>query len=145
MLQRYWIVFSTRDRQIWELLRINHYIYNHCKSNGWLQTQPLQPTQPLHLLSTPSPRCVHQISVLYRGSLQILLVEKHALRENCPNTEFFSGSYFPAFGLNTEKYPISARIQSKCGKIRTRKNSVFEHFSCSVHFSRTFLVLFVGE
>ena len=25
----------------------------------------------------------------------------------------------------------SLRIQSKCGKIRTRKNSVFGHFSCS--------------
>ena len=29
--------------------------------------------------------------------------------------------YFPAFGLNTERYLISFRIQSKCGKIRTRK------------------------
>ena len=23
-------------------------------------------------------------------------------REKCPNTEFFSGLYFPVFGLNTE-------------------------------------------
>ena len=29
--------------------------------------------------------------------------------------------YFLAFGLNTERYLISFRIQSKCGKIRTRK------------------------
>ena len=43
----------------------------------------------------------------------------------------FSGPYFPAFGLNTERYSISLRIQSKCGKIRTRKNSVFGHFSRS--------------
>ena len=28
--------------------------------------------------------------------------------------------YFPAFGLNTERYGVSLRIQSKCGKIRTR-------------------------
>ena len=27
---------------------------------------------------------------------------------------------------------VSLRIQSECGKIRTRKNSVFGHFSCSV-------------
>ena len=33
----------------------------------------------------------------------------------------FSGPYFPAFGLNTERYTVSLRIQSKCGKIRTRK------------------------
>ena len=33
----------------------------------------------------------------------------------------FSGLYCPAFGLYTEKYGISFRIQSKNGKIRTRK------------------------
>ena len=33
----------------------------------------------------------------------------------------FSGPYFPAFGLNTERYGVSLRIQSECGKIRTRK------------------------
>ena len=40
-----------------------------------------------------------------------------------------SGPYFPAFGLNMERYPVSLRIYSECGKIRTRKNSVFGHFS----------------
>ena len=43
----------------------------------------------------------------------------------------FSGSYFPAFGLNTERYEISLCIQSECGKIRTRKSSVFGHISHS--------------
>ena len=43
----------------------------------------------------------------------------------------FSGPYFPAFGLNTERYFVSLRIQSKCGKIRTRKNSVLGYFSYS--------------
>ena len=32
-----------------------------------------------------------------------------------------SGPYFPAFGLNTERYSVSLYIQSECGKIRTRK------------------------
>ena len=41
----------------------------------------------------------------------------------------FSGPYFCAFGLNTERYSVSLRIQSKCGKMWTRKNSVFRHFS----------------
>ena len=40
-----------------------------------------------------------------------------------------SGPYFPAFGPNTEIYGGNLHIQSKYGKIRTRKNSVFGHFS----------------
>ena len=28
----------------------------------------------------------------------------------------FPGLYFPAFGLNMEKYGVSLRIQSECGK-----------------------------
>ena len=42
-----------------------------------------------------------------------------------------SGSYFPAFGLNTERYRVSLRTQSKYWKIRTWKNSVFGRFSRS--------------
>ena len=33
----------------------------------------------------------------------------------------FSGPYFSAFGLNTRRYEVSLCIQSKYGKIRTRK------------------------
>ena len=32
----------------------------------------------------------------------------------------YSGPHFRAFGLNTERYGISIRIQSKCGKMRAR-------------------------
>ena len=32
----------------------------------------------------------------------------------------YSGPYFPAFGLNTERYGVSLCIQSECGKMRTR-------------------------
>ena len=32
----------------------------------------------------------------------------------------YSGPHFPAFGLNTERYSVSLRVQSECGKIRTR-------------------------
>ena len=50
----------------------------------------------------------------------------------------FSGPCFPAFGLNTERCSVFFRIQSKCGKILTRKNSLFGHFSCeAVICSRT--------
>ena len=43
----------------------------------------------------------------------------------------FSGPYIPAFGLNAEIYGVNLRIQSKYGKIQTRKNSVFGYFSDS--------------
>ena len=32
----------------------------------------------------------------------------------------YSGPYFPAFALNTERYGVSLHIQSECRKIRTR-------------------------
>ena len=32
----------------------------------------------------------------------------------------YSGRYFATLGLNTERYSVSLRIQSKCEKIRTR-------------------------
>ena len=68
------------------------------------------------------------------------------LREKCPNTEFFlvhifphsdvfspnAGKYGPEKTPYLERYEVSLRIQSDCGKIRTRKNSVFGHFSHSV-------------
>ena len=33
----------------------------------------------------------------------------------------FSGLYFPVFRPNTEIYSVNLQIQSKCGKMRTRK------------------------
>ena len=41
----------------------------------------------------------------------------------------FSSLNFPAFGLSSERYGVFRRIWSECGKMRTRKNSVFGHFS----------------
>ena len=32
----------------------------------------------------------------------------------------YSGPYFPAFGMNTERYSVFLRIQFECGKTRTR-------------------------
>ena len=43
----------------------------------------------------------------------------------------FSAPYFPVFGLNTLLYSVNLRIHSEYKKIRTRKNSVFRHFSRS--------------
>ena len=53
-----------------------------------------------------------------------------------------SGTYFPVFWLNTERYGVSLRIQSKYMKTWTRNNSVFGHFSrCLIHYSLTCLVM----
>ena len=41
------------------------------------------------------------------------------LREKCPYSELF-WSAFPEFGLNTERYFVSLRIQSECGKMQIR-------------------------
>ena len=38
----------------------------------------------------------------------------------CARIQSYSGLYFPAFGLNTERYSVSLRIQCECGKIRIR-------------------------
>ena len=43
----------------------------------------------------------------------------------------FSGPYFPVLGLNMEIYSVNLRIQFEYRKIRTKKNSVFGHFSRS--------------
>ena len=43
----------------------------------------------------------------------------------------FSGPYFLVFELNTEIYEVNLRIQSEYRKIKTRKYSVFGHFSGS--------------
>ena len=45
-----------------------------------------------------------------------------------PNTEFFSGPYFPEFGLNTEIYSVNLRIQSEYRK-NSEKKPTFGHFS----------------
>ena len=50
-----------------------------------------------------------------------------SLRKNCPNTEF-SGPYFPVFGLNTKIYWGNLGIQSKYGKIWTRKTTYLNTF-----------------
>ena len=44
------------------------------------------------------------------------------------SNEIFSGPYFPAFGLETEIYPVNFRIQSKYEKIKTTKSPYSDSF-----------------
>ena len=52
----------------------------------------------------------------------------------------FTGSYFPAFGLDTERYGISFRIQSECRKIQTKEtpNMNFFHVVREIHTGKYF-------
>ena len=50
-----------------------------------------------------------------------------SLRKKCSYSEF-SGPSLPVFELNAEIYPVTLRIQSKCGKIRTRKTANTDTF-----------------
>ena len=43
----------------------------------------------------------------------------------------FSGPYFHAIRLNLEIYIVNLRIQSKCGKLQTRKTPKHGHFLCN--------------
>ena len=46
----------------------------------------------------------------------------------------YSGPYFPAFVLNTERYRVSLLIQFKCGKLWTRKtpnSNTFHTMNCT--------------
>ena len=52
----------------------------------------------------------------------IILISDFVTSEKC---EVFPGPYYPVFG-------VDLRIQSECGTIRTRKNSISGHFSYSV-------------
>ena len=56
----------------------------------------------------------------------------NSLRRKCPNTEFFLVGIFPHLDwIRRDTDQKKLRIQSECGKIRTRKNSVFGNFSRS--------------
>ena len=52
----------------------------------------------------------------------------------CMQIRSFFWSVFSRILTDPKRYEVSLRIQSECGKIRTRKNSVFGHFSRSVYF-----------
>ena len=50
--------------------------------------------------------------------LRNILQNIHCVKSVCILS--YSGPYFPTFWLNTERYSVSLRVQSECGKIRTR-------------------------
>ena len=74
-----------------------------------------------------------EIIELSKTVLNALLTKLHCLiRAHVWN---FSGLFFLAFGLNAEKFRVSLRIQSECGKIWIRK----------APNTNTFYVVFMDE
>ena len=62
---------------------------------------------------------VNFVIVQYRSKCHFA----HSLLKTSPYSELFLLAFFPhflAFGLNTERYSVSLRIQSECRKMRTR-------------------------
>ena len=49
----------------------------------------------------------------------------------------FSVPYIPIFGLNTKRHGVSLCIQSKCGKLRTRKTPNTDTFKEVLSFEIT--------
>ena len=68
-----------------------------------------------HFTSPLCFKCARQL-IATKRSIKVL---KFTLREKCPYSELFC-RHFPAFGLNTERYRVSVRFQSGCGKMRAR-------------------------
>ena len=50
----------------------------------------------------------------------------------------FSGPYFPAFGLNMDRYRVSLQNSVRMRENTDRKNSEYGHFSHSVFFADVF-------
>ena len=70
-------------------------------------------------------------NVTWQSLKALVTISRLTLREKYPYS-VCSGTYFPAFGLNTERYRVSLRIQSECRKNTDQKNSKHGHFSRSV-------------
>ena len=72
------------------------------------------------------------MKIYQKGNSSFLILWKLVVKEifegdvflfhcvKCVRIRSYSGPYFPAFRLNTERYGVSLLIQSECGKIRTR-------------------------
>ena len=71
-----------------------------------------------HFLLCSSSWCKHIFSTAFRNTHYVKSVR---IRSH-------SGPYLPAFRLNTERYGVSLRIQSECGKIQTRITANMDTF-----------------
>ena len=75
------------------------------------------------------------------ANYQLLSINTHCLKS--VHTRSLSGPYFHALGLNKDRYGVSPCIQSKYGKIRTRKTPNMDTFNAvtTVSLSKRTIVL----
>ena len=66
--------------------------------------------------------------------------QKLTLCEKCPNTEFFFGPYFPAFGQNTERYSVFSPNTRKYGPEKTPYLDAF-HAVLLLRLNTNYIVL----
>ena len=66
------------------------------------------------------PLCIPLQGNIENGTefLNQILNTHHCVK--CVHIRSYSGLYFPAFALNTERCGVCFLIQSECGKVRTR-------------------------
>ena len=57
----------------------------------------------------------------------------------------YSCLHFPAFVLNTERYGISLRIQSKCGKMRNRMTRNTNTFCAVIDEARNYFIIKINQ
>ena len=88
-----------------------------CIQRAYLHYQPYVWFFPFSIpnSSRDTTRIFCQHEVKWFNSIQFIY---HSVK--CIPIRSFSGLCFPTFGLNTERYGVSLRIQSECWKIGTR-------------------------
>ena len=75
----------------------------------------------LWILAFPQNRIPAKYNKIFH--LRSLICAKYQAKYYCVKTvriQSYSGPYFSACGLNTERYSVPLRIHFKCGKMRTR-------------------------
>ena len=93
------------------LLNQSLYLPPHSLLNwAWIYPKPCSLT-----LADSIPKATDKSNYFWRGCFWRAY---HCVKCFCIRS--YSGRYFPAVGLNMERYFISLRIQSECGIIRTR-------------------------
>ena len=89
----------------------------------------------MNLLNTHTPRKTklpkannHEfMSKALWKAIMVRSTLKYPLRKKCPYSGY-TGPYYPAFGLITERYSLYLRIQIECGKIRTKTTPNMDTF-----------------
>ena len=95
--------------------------------------------KPYHVVQTIS-------LMLFKMVPGKLIYPNKTLHEKCPNTEFLMVRIFPYLDwIWRFTACVNLRIQSKYRKIRTRKNSVFGHFSRSVKLTELWFSFYCSE